>query len=113
MYTKSEQLLSRRDLLKLSGQISISGISCLVAGGCENNDSVICSDPSSLSDSELSLRESLQYTKLSTNNEEVCALCAFFTASAQFPCGTCRILNGTVNADGHCDSWSPISGPTP
>jgi hypothetical protein len=65
----------------------------------------VCSDRDKLTDSELSMRTSQQYTENAPDKDRACARCAFFEAGST-PCGTCNLLKGPVNAGGHCNSWS-------
>lgn len=67
-------------------------------------------DSSCTPDNEQSgLRDSLHYVEASPDRQQKCAGCAFFAAGSDKPCGRCQILNGSVNENGRCDSWSPKS----
>lgn len=55
-------------------------------------------------DSE-SLRESLNYTDATPVAEQPCKACGFFSEPSG-SCGSCTIMSGPVDANGHCDSWS-------
>jgi hypothetical protein len=59
-----------------------------------------CVDPSSES-----LRESLNYHDPSSNPDEPCKGCGFFSVS-EASCGYCMIMTGPVSSTAHCDSWS-------
>jgi len=51
------------------------------------------------------MRAELHYTEASPDPGKRCTGCAFFS-NLQGACGTCQILNGPANPQGHCDSWS-------
>jgi hypothetical protein len=97
--------ISRRSLLTGSLQLTLLGTVGVIAAGCQKTPAVVCANPDSLRDAEMSLRQSLHYTELSPRSEQVCARCGFFEASAG-ACGTCKLLKGPVNPKGHCDSWN-------
>lgn len=59
-------------------------------------------------DSE-SLRASLHYRAVAPDLEKACSSCSFFEPEQPEGCGNCQILSGTVDATGHCDSWSEKS----
>lgn len=98
------EFLTRRDLFDLASRTS-AGVTVLAVAAC-GRSAVVCSDPDKLTDSELTMRTSLQYTEVSPDKRKVCARCVFFAAGS-VPCGTCNLLKGPVNAGGHCNSWSP------
>jgi hypothetical protein len=91
----------RRSLLTMGISVSLAAAficvrSVLAAG---------CTDPDDLSGADAALRKSVEYADFSSDEKKTCRGCAFFKAGTG-PCGTCQILSGLVNADGHCTSWS-------
>ena len=91
--SRSRRVLLRR-LLGLSAwgvTSKVLAAACALAGG---NDS--------------GMRAELHYVEASPDPGKQCAGCAFFS-NLQGSCGTCQILNGPVNPNGHCDSWSARS----
>jgi hypothetical protein len=103
---QSPSLLSRREWLANTLQLSLTGTLYLMASGCQRRDMLVCSDSTRLTDAENSLRASLHYTEESPQSDKVCALCAFFERATGQGCGNCKLLRGPVNPRGHCDSWS-------
>jgi hypothetical protein len=91
--------LARRRLLELV--ISAP----LVAWGAAAEADPACVDMSALSDSEKSLRTSLNYRLVSDDPKRVCGGCSFFMAP-RGDCGQCSILNGPTTDKGRCDSWA-------
>jgi hypothetical protein len=83
-------------------------LGAVAAAGCARTTGNACVDLERLTDSERAMRKSLAYMNPSRNQEQACAKCSFFTASAE-SCGTCSILNGAVSATGHCSSWAAAS----
>ena len=65
-----------------------------------------CYDPDELSDGEQGMRHSLAYTDSAADRNKSCRACSYFKASSKAGCGECLILNGSVAAEGHCDSWT-------
>ncbi len=93
--------MRRRSFLFFSLQLPVALAATQVARGA-------CVDPDELPDSELDMRESLDYTAdAGEKAAEVCAGCAFFHAdTAATGCGHCEVLRGQVHAKGHCVSWT-------
>lgn len=100
--------LSRRAILTGGSAVAtffILGASSIKAAA---SDGESCTDPDKQRKAEKSLRKSLEYTAESSDSMAVCATCAFFEPSGDdVQCGKCTILNGVVDATGHCVSWSP------
>lgn len=67
-----------------------------------------CTDISALTDQQKQMRSSLKYVGTSPYADKKCSNCQFFQApkSGQ-ACGSCTIVPGPINTDGHCTSWSP------
>lgn len=97
--------LNRRAFLKLSAGVSVGVGTIVVMGGCSRQPGIVCNDPATLSSGEMSLRKSLNYREQSADVSQQCSGCAFFTAETG-NCGSCQILNGPANPEGHCDSWA-------
>lgn len=65
-----------------------------------------CTDLSGLTDSQKKMRTTLKYTGDSPYPDKHCSNCNFFTAPENGkPCGSCSIVPGPINANGHCTSW--------
>ena len=93
--------LTRRQLLFCVAPFGAAGVA--FAGAARAADACVRPDTESL-------RASLNYVGVSPDPAAACAHCAFFTAdSAGGGCGACAIMSGTVDATGHCDSFSPPS----
>jgi hypothetical protein len=101
---RDAQNLSRRRILL---GITAAAITLLDTPAGASEDKPACSDPDSLSTSEQALRQSLDYVEASADTQKTCRGCSFFTLQGQGPCGSCQIMNGIVNANGHCTSWNP------
>jgi hypothetical protein len=85
----------------------LAGVAFVAGAGCRDSDS--CVDTDSLSTGEASLRASFHYAARSPYGEaKQCRGCQFFRAKDgdTTGCGECQILQGPVNGQGHCDSWS-------
>ena len=103
MNQTSCQKLTRRELLDLTATLAL-GTLLLGIGGCAKT-AMLCSDPAKLTEAETALRKSLSYTEKSPDAKQQCQGCSFFKASSG-GCGECSIMNGQVNAAGHCTSWA-------
>jgi sulfatase maturation enzyme AslB (radical SAM superfamily) len=64
-----------------------------------------CVDLKAMSAGELSSRNSLHWSAMSTQADKSCAKCNFFSATSG-GCGSCVILGGATDATGYCDSWT-------
>ena len=65
-----------------------------------------CTDISGLTDAQKKMRKSLQYTGHSPYADKRCDNCNFFTAPENGkPCGSCSVVAGPINPQGHCTSW--------
>jgi hypothetical protein len=105
-----EIVISRRALLMRACQLAVAAASVFIAG-CAKKDAVAaCAAPDQLSSGESSLRASLQYIEQASDSAKACRGCVYFHAAADADsCGKCEILNGAINAHGHCASWSANS----
>lgn len=104
MHTKTKATFSRRHLLGVT--IGFGGALTLHLAGCGNRGPAkLCADPDQLNDAQISVRTSLRYTERALGSE-TCSGCAFFKVQENAACGTCELLKGPVNPQGHCTSWS-------
>lgn len=87
----------RRKFLFMGLQLPVAFVAAKACGACV--------DPDELPDSELEMRESLDYTDAGADAAQLCGGCSFFMAAAA-GCGHCEVLRGQVNAKGHCVSWT-------
>lgn len=95
--------LERRRFLALCAQLP-----AFAALGAEAAPAAkTCSNPDDLSSTEQALRTSLEYTDRSPDSAKACGSCAFFKRDGEGPCGECHVLNGPVDANGHCSSFNP------
>src|SRR5262249_24749634 len=94
--------LERRRFLMLCAQLPVfAALGAQVATAAEK-----CSNPDDLSSTEQALRSSLEYTDRSPDPAKACGSCAFFKPEGKGPCGECHVLNGPVDAKGHCSSFN-------
>ena len=92
---------NRRKLLALGLQIPAAALIVQSARAAE------CVDPDELSDSILSMRESLEYTDEASDPQRTCSGCEYFKPKKSGDsCGPCNVLTSPVNAKGHCVSWT-------
>ena len=99
--------ISRRTLLAGACQVPVATFLGLLGGCADKKQSAVCSDPQQLTESEMSMRASLQYTDQTRDPAKACGGCAYFHRAADTAdCGNCQILNGPVPVKGHCTSWS-------
>lgn len=107
---KSIKKITRRSVLVRGVQFPAAGFVALTLGACDvdpfDEASWVCADPDMLSQSELSLRRSVQYVEVYEDANQICDKCVFFTATGTSGCGDCQIVGGPVNRNGHCISWS-------
>ncbi len=108
--------ISRKAFL---GKISMLGLAGAGAGvflkGCGNGEEATeaadpCADLSGLSESDIQLRETLQYVAETPNPEERCDNCEYWIDDQHGPqCGGCTLFAGPVHPAGWCVSWVPQS----
>ena len=112
--------LSRREFLQRTAVVgAVVGAGSLMAA-CGNKTAVPgvagtvqmpaldCSDVSKLTDIEKANRTTLNYAQKSTFEGQKCANCVQFKAPTQAnTCGTCKVVAGPINPEGHCLSWAP------
>lgn len=91
-------MISRRGLL-VAGAVILASARGVAADK-------VCADPAKLDDGQKSLRDSLNYVEQSPDPSKICNGCSFFQPAGD-GCGTCQMLSGPANANGHCDSWGP------
>jgi len=91
--------MTRRGLLQGTFALGLAGSALPFTGRAAG---------SCVEDASQSLRASVNYVAPAPDPASACARCAFFTADpAGGGCGNCQILSGSVDATGHCDSFSP------
>ena len=107
--------ISRKAFL---GKISMLGLAGAGAGvflkGCGNGEEAAeadpCADLSGLSESDIQLRETLQYVAETPNPQERCDNCEYWIDDQHGPqCGGCTLFAGPVHPAGWCVSWVPQS----
>jgi hypothetical protein len=111
---------SRRAFLQKFGALAASvTIVPIVAAGCGGGTktegtaaapaakAIDCNDTSMLTETDKTLRTTLQYVTQSPDPAKLCSNCQFYTAVTSSPkCGGCTILKGPIAADGWCSSWA-------
>jgi len=97
--------ISRRKLLTRAVQLSIGGaLASAVVEAAGAADSA-CVDLKAMDPGELSTRNAVHWTAMSSDQTKTCSGCAFFTATSG-GCGSCMIFNAPTYATGYCDSWA-------
>lgn len=63
-------------------------------------------DFTALSQSDIALRESLEYAETSPfGPAKNCLNCSYYLAPTENACGGCTLLRGAVHPLGYCTSW--------
>jgi hypothetical protein len=95
------------------GKISMLGLAGAGAGvllkGCGNGEAVDpCGDLTGLSESDLQLRDALNYVAETPNPSERCDNCVYWVDDRYGEhCGGCTLFAGPVHPAGWCSSWVP------
>jgi len=110
--------LTRRSFIQRSAFVSVAaiGTSQLLAGcgggqtggetGGDQAAALDCSDTTALTPEQVQTRTSLVYVEKSTTEGKMCSNCQQYQAPAEAgACGTCLVVPGTINPDGHCTAW--------
>ena len=101
---RAAAVLTRRRLLRRSALLPLVSLPLLQA--CAKTGPAHCADPELLSRGEEQMRKTRAYVVVSDVAGQQCVDCAFFAAGEIQECGHCEILDGPVNAPGHCSSWA-------
>jgi len=68
----------------------------------------LCVDPEELSSVDYSFRKYVEYTESYSDPIKTCSQCANFKPPANGgECGTCSVVAGSINKNGHCTGWEP------
>ncbi len=98
--------LSRRELLHhgaLVGAILLTESAC----GRTQPPPLSCTDTSSLSPGDITLRTTLGYLDQSPEAGRQCRTCLqFVSAPSDGQCGTCKIVKEPINPGGYCKSFA-------
>jgi|SRR5579859_3388894 len=114
-----QPLLTRRDLLRRSAGL---GAVALGVGGvlaCDHKPKgPHCTDESGLTPDEVTARHTLEYVEKTPDPQKYCTNCQQFVPPPSGKgCGTCKVVKGPINPDGHCKSWlakgAPATSATP
>jgi hypothetical protein len=66
-----------------------------------------CTDVSGLDESQKNTRIVLQYMDKSAVEGQSCANCMkYVEPTSANTCGTCRVVAGPINPEGHCAAWA-------
>lgn len=108
---RNSKQYTRRSLLLRGVQLSAASAMPLVLSACSDGGqtAALCVTSDSLSQGELSLRDSAQYVDVHEDVSRVCAGCSFFKPGGEPACGHCDIFNGQVSSNGYCTSWNAKS----
>lgn len=70
-----------------------------------------CGDVSGLTDSEVQMRQTLQYVDVSPKPDQLCSNCQLYVeATGGASCGGCQIIKGPIAPGGYCTSWAQKVG---
>lgn len=97
---------ARRTLTVLGAAAVAPGLlaACGEEGGEEAG--LDCTDTSGLEPAQVSTRQGQSYVEHSTNPEQTCSNCRFFTAGGANQCGSCQVIAGPINPEGNCNLWA-------
>jgi len=106
----SDDQLTRRQFVRRSltlGAVAAAGGALVTLGaGCGSGE-LTCTETGALSPQEAAMRQQLQYADRTPDPSKTCSNCRFFTAAAAAnTCGSCSLVKGPINPQGHCTSWA-------
>ena len=122
---------TRRNFLKVLGIAGAAGAG-VVAAGCGGggsadtgaaadaaepaaeptpaDDTFTCMDTSGLSETDATMRETLQYTDVSPEADKNCANCSLYVVpEPDAGCGTCLTVKGPIHPEGYCTIWAAMA----
>lgn len=107
----SDSKMGRRDAtrraLTVLGAAFVAPAALVGCGGEEEGEAELsCTDTTGLAPAAVSTRESQNYVDHSTNPEQSCANCRFYTAGAAGQCGSCQVIQGPIHPEGNCGLWA-------
>lgn len=70
------------------------------------NKGIVCSDTTGLAADAVAARTQHGYVEHADKPSENCGNCQNFKPGTPNNCGSCTVLKGTINPDGHCSSWA-------
>ena len=113
-----EKRIGRRGAMKRAltvlGAVTVAP-TLLAACGSDDDDGggggggLSCTDTSGMEPAAVTAREAQAYTDSSSNAEQNCANCNFYTAGAANACGSCAVVQGPINPEGYCNLWAAAS----
>ncbi|HEY6459111.1 MAG TPA: hypothetical protein VIY73_03140 [Polyangiaceae bacterium] len=99
-----DEKVSRRLVLQQSaafGALAIFG-----ASACNKKAALSCTDTSTLSATDATVRTSLGYVDASVEPGKMCQVCQQFNPPpGPGVCGTCKVVKGPINPHGYCKSF--------
>jgi len=107
-----QKRIGRRGALKRAltvlGAVSVAPTLLAACGGEEEGGGggLTCTDTAGLDPAALTTREGQAYTDSSSNADQNCGNCNFFTAGAANACGTCAVVQGPIHPEGYCNLWA-------
>ncbi len=105
--------ISRKAFLGKISMLSLAGAGAgVLLKGCGNGEEAVdpCGDLSGLSESDIQLRDALNYVAETPNPAERCDNCEYWVADQHGEqCGGCTLFAGPVHPAGWCSSWVPES----
>jgi len=110
----SESKIGRRQAtrraLTVLGAAIVAPSALVACGGEEDGGGALtCTDTAGLEAAALATRESQAYSDSSTNAEQTCSACRFYTAGQAGQCGSCQVVQGPIHPDGTCNLWAAAS----
>ena len=74
-------------------------------------DTFACLDTSGLTEAEVTMHTTLQYTDVSPEEGKDCSNCALYVApTLGAGCDTCQTVKGPIHPKGHCTIWAQFTG---
>ncbi len=98
----SSRAVTRRHLILVAPAAALA-----FAAACKKGPPASCGDKSGLNADDLTARNALAYTDLSTDPAQRCVKCRQYVPGASADsCGTCKVLKGPIHPDGTCRAFA-------
>jgi hypothetical protein len=98
----SSSAVTRRHLILIAPAAALA-----FAASCKKGPPASCSDKSGLSADDLTARNALGYTDLSTDPAQLCVKCRqYVPGPSADTCGTCKIMKGPIHPNGTCRAFA-------
>jgi hypothetical protein len=98
----SSSSVTRRHLILIAPAAALA-----FAAACKKGPPASCGDKGSLTADDVTARNALAYTDLSTDPAQLCVKCRqYVPGPSAEACGTCKVVKGPIHPNGTCRAFA-------